>query len=118
MKNKLHDIIRERLKTYRKECLKCLYPEKGYEWGCLSKKYRDKTLVLVNKIMKNITVEAWSRDRETRTAVASGNWTVYLGWERNRRTADLKCRNDDHTAWCVENRANSGIYIDFDIGGS
>lgn len=120
MKNKWHDEIRKRLRKYRKECLECLYPDEDYEWGG-SRKNIHNTINLVNKIMKGIPVEAWPKpnDDMTRTTVADGNWSIRLGWsDGKRRTADLKHKNNDHTAWLIESPKKDGTYINLDIGGS
>jgi len=112
--NKWHNIIRSRLAKYRKECLSCLYPQDDYEWGT-KKENLKKTLALVNKIAKGISMEAWP-DKEHAYKVANGRWCVTLEWTvDNKRTIDLKHRNNDHTAWCVESK---GQYKDYDIGGS
>lgn len=120
MKNKWHDEIRKRLKKYHKECLACLYPDDDYEWGCNKKSHIQNTLNMVNKIMRGIPVEAWPKlnDDMIRTTVADGNWSIKLGWEGKRKTADLKFRNNNHTAWVIESPKKDGTYIDFDIGGS
>ena len=116
MKNKYHDIIRKRLRLYRKECLDCLYPEKSYQWG-----NEKLTLVLLNKILKDVPIEAWPKNEEdnyVQYKIASNNWTIKLTYEDGRRTADLKFRNDDHTAWVIEHSRKPGLFVDFDIGGS
>lgn len=120
MKNKWHDIIRKRLAKYSKECLSCLYPPTGYEWGCQSRKYKRNTLALVNKIVKGIPVSAWPvmNDGYESYKIVHGNWNVCLGWDcdgNKLRTIDLKYRRDDHTAWCIEGK---GKFVDYDIGGS
>jgi len=120
MKNKYHDIIRQRLHKYRKECLACLYPPTGWEWGCTNRKYKMNTLALVNKIMKGIPVDAWPKFvnvdwQHDVYKVASGNWCMRLRWDYKIRSADLKYRHDDHTAWCIE---RNGKFVDYDIGGS
>lgn len=80
MKNKWHNLIRERLIAHRKECLKCLYPDKGYEWGCTYPKNRQKTVTLLNKILKGIPAEAWpkKKDNGEERKIASNNWTIRL----------------------------------------
>lgn len=121
MKNsKWHNIIRKRLMSYRKECLKCLYTEKGYEWGCLDLENKQKTVTLLNKILKRIPEEAWPSKTEfgDEYIIASNNWRIKLMWEDYRRHADLKFRNDDHTAWVVEHSRDKGRFVDYDIGGS
>jgi len=120
MKNKWHDTIRKRLQTYRKECLSCLYPGGDYAWGTLRKNISN-TLNLVNKIVKGIPVQAWP-DKDSYEGyparIAFGGWTMKLGWKDGQRTADLRYRNDNHTAWCIENSRKPGVFINFDIGGS
>ena len=117
MKNKWHEIIRERLKKNRKECLACLYPEDDYEWNDVKR-----TLKLLNNILKDIPENAWPKDNNDGTLneykVASNNWSIRLGFEDGRKVADLRFRNNDHTAWVIEHRTKKGQFIDFDIGGS
>jgi len=119
--NKLHGVIRKRLVENRKECLKCLYPEDGYQWGCEGKGGIKKTLQLINKLLHNVPEVAWPVDKESEYKVASGNWTIRLAWADERkscRTADLIYRNDDHTAWVVEHSKKPGVFVNYDIGGS
>jgi len=118
--NQWHNTIRKRLVQYRKECLACLYPDGDYSWGT-SRKNIANTLKLVNKIVKGIPIEAWPINAEASDRViASNNWSIKLGWEGSRRTADLSYRKDDHTAWVIEHskKPGSGVFVDFDIGGS
>jgi len=45
-------------------------------------------------------------------------WSMRLRWlyeEGAKRTADLKYKNDNHTAWCIEKK---GKFVNYDIGGS
>jgi hypothetical protein len=118
----LHDKIRERLKKYRTECLLCLNPTDDYTWGCTRKNVQ-KTLALVNKIMKNIPATAWPTiddDWLNYTTIVSGNWKIVLSWswKTHRRLVDLSHKNNDHTAWVIEHKEKHGEYINFDIGGS
>ena len=124
MKNKWHDLIRKRLSHYREECILCLYPDGDYAWGT-TKKNINRTLTLVNKIVEVIPVEAWKTptedDENPSVVVANGNWGVHLGWDfdgNKCRTVDLRFRNDDHTAWCIERKKGSGKFGNYDIGGS
>jgi hypothetical protein len=118
MKNKYwHDVIRSRLRKYRKDCLKCLYPHEDYQWGMTRDNLRQ-TLTLVNKLARNIPSFVWPVDTESRVKIADGRWTITLSWdETKRRLFDLKFRNDDHTARVVE-KNKSGKYVNYDIGGS
>jgi len=120
MKNKYRDIIRERLKTYRKDCLCALRGSDGYAWTDTKE-----TLELLNKLLKNIPIEAWPKNKDPestpRITIRNNNWSIYLHWDYKkgeRRLADLKYKNDDHTAWVIEHPKKNGVFIDFDIGGS
>ena len=116
--NKWHNIIRKRLKENRKECLSCLYPPSCYEWGIHSK-YKKNTLALVNKIVRGVPVEAWPGNKNDMCRkIASGRWAIDLEWVDKRRTANLRHKNNDHTAWCIEHSKKHGIFVDLDIGGS
>jgi hypothetical protein len=121
MKNsKWHDIIRKRLVAHRKECLKCLNPDNDYSWGT-NKENVQKAVDLMNKLLKGIPAQAWPNDKECRYDIASNNWRMRLMWspdKRHRRHADLKFRNDDHTAWVQEHYEDKGRFINYDIGGS
>jgi hypothetical protein len=118
MKNKLHNKIRGRLREYRKECLECLRPKDDFVWGFEPKNVQN-TINLVNKIMRDISVDAWPKTKNKSYVIADNRWRVKLGWLNNKhRLVDLKYRNDDHTAWLVEDSKKAGTYIDFDIGGS
>lgn len=121
MKNtKWTNLIRERLIANRKECLKCLCPDEGYEWGCADPKSRQKTVDLLNKILKGIPVEAWPKKNEDgeERKIASNNWTIRLMYEDKCRHADLRFANDDHTAWVKEHSQDKGRFVNWDIGGS
>ena len=122
MKNKYHDVIRERLKQQKDECKACLYPPDGSgEWGCTSKKYLTNTINLMNYLLKDIPEEAWPKDKDRTLPcdgyrIKSGAWRLSLFWSsKNKRGADLKYSHDDHTAWVKE---RGGKFIDSDIGGS
>jgi hypothetical protein len=120
MKNKWHDIIKNRLVENRKECLNCLYPENDYTWGTTRKNLK-RTINLLNTLLKDIPVDAWPNLFRLTNAslgeykIASNNWKIILGWKGNRRTADLVFKRDDHTAWVIE---RNGKFVNFDIGGS
>jgi len=122
MKNKWHEIIRKRLISHRKECLKCLYPKDGYgyEWGCPDPKNTQKTVDLLNKILKGVPAKAWPKKKEDgeEYKIASNNWTIRLMYEDKCRHADLIFANDDHTAWVKEHSKDKGRFINWDIGSS
>ena len=120
-----HDKIRKRLADNKQECLACLNGG-PWEWGTGSRQGVARTLALLNTILKGIPEEAWPKKdynhEYDETIIAHNNWKIKLLYEWNarghaRRMADLKFRNDDHTAWVIE-RKEDGVFVDFDIGGS
>jgi hypothetical protein len=64
--------------------------------------------------MKGIPKDAWP-DNTYGETIVSGNWKITLSWDDNKRLADLKHENNDHTAWFIEKQ---GKYVNYDIGGS
>jgi len=110
--NKYRDIIRDRLKKYRKECLECLG-----DYGFDDVK---QTLNLMNNILSGIPTDAWPENKECEIRIRSNNWGIRLFYDscNNTRQADLYCSFNDHTAWVQEHSKNKGRFIDFDIGGS
>jgi hypothetical protein len=123
-----HGVIRNRLKQYRKECLNCLYGEDRtlyYTWNNVNR-----TVALMNNILEDVPEVAWPKCKKDDNSwwypvvkVASNNWCMELLWEEDKydvvcRHANLKFKNDDHTAWVIEHPKKKGTFIDYDIGGS
>lgn len=104
------------LKKYETHAYNCLYPENDWAWGSSSKN-RKNTVNLMNDILKEVPLMCWPNfDSESEVKVNRGKWTLYLKWVDGKRSADLKYRYDDHTAWVIQKR--DGTFKDFDIGGS
>lgn len=110
--------VRQVLKKYKTEAYACLYPEDGWAWGVCNKKYLNRTLKLMNDILKHVPESAWGKDEDDDIHVTEGNWQLSLRIVYKRRSADLKFKNDDHTAWVIEHSKKKGRFINFDIGGS
>ena len=73
----------------------------------------------MNAILANISKGAWPKDKEEgMVKIAHNNWTLKLNYQDGRRSADLKHRNNDHTAWVIEHSKKKGVFVNFDIGGS
>jgi len=110
--------VRQTLKKYEKEAFACLYPEDGdYAWGA-RKKNLDRTLKLMNNILKQVPKAAWGKDEDDDVHITEGNWQLSLRITHKRHSADLKFKNDDHTAWVIEHSKKKGHFVNFDIGGS
>lgn len=108
--------IKEILQNHSEEAYKCLYPPSGWEWGCGSRKYKSKTLALMNSILKDVPAEAWpDKDSDDNNMVKIKDWRLSLMWFDEKMAADLAYSKDDHTAWVVKRGKK---FVDLDIGGS
>lgn len=116
MTKELTSKIKEILEKHSTEAYKCLYPPSGWQWGCCSRKYKLKTLALMNNILKNIPTNAWpDKDSEDSNVIKIKDWRLSLMWIDGKMAADLAYSKDDHTAW-VTKRGKK--FVNFDIGGS
>lgn len=117
-RSKYHNIIRDRLKKYRQECLDCIHSG-NYAWDDVKA-----TLILINKILRGIPAKAWPdpKDEDQYYAgykIRSGSWVMKLQYTEDDgvRHANLIYNHDDHTAWVCYNKKLKK-FVDFDIGGS
>jgi hypothetical protein len=79
---------------------------------------RKETVVLLNKLLENIPVDFWPKDFDSHKGIRYNSWTLDLMWVDGKRSADLRHKNNNHTAWVIEHRTRKGYFKDFDIGGS
>lgn len=109
--NNYRAVIKSRMKQYVSEMGNCM-GDFGWEGK------RKETVVLLNKLLENIPVDFWPKDKESHKGIRYNNWTMDLLWVEGKRSADLHHKNNDHTAWVIEHRTRKGYFKDFDIGGS
>ncbi len=79
-----------------------------------------KWLKLMNKILKGIPAALWPGEYRTGNGGVSIELQLGEEWDEKEgiRLANLSFDNEDHTAWVIETKVGSGVYKNYDIGGS